>query len=125
MTAPGQQAARILVVDDDPPVLRALRRYLRSAGFEVETAESGAAAWARMEVQKFDALLTDDIMPHMRGSELVARVHARWPDLPIVMNAGQPPEPLPAGLAKYLRKPSDHELLAETLEQLTQARPRG
>src|ERR1700719_1768734 len=70
---------KILVVDDEPAVLNALRRLLRRAGFEVETAGTGAEALARLDGFAPDIVLSDFRMPGMNGAELLAQVKQRQP----------------------------------------------
>jgi PAS domain S-box-containing protein len=71
--------ARILLVDDEPALLRSLARQLRQFG-EVATAADGAAALARLPSERFDAVLCDLMMPEMTGMELYARVCETLPD---------------------------------------------
>lgn len=64
----------VLIVDDEPHVLSALRRQLRSQ-FSVETASGGREALARIaEAQPFAVVLSDDQMPEMNGAALLAAV---------------------------------------------------
>jgi PAS domain S-box-containing protein len=76
--ATRSRAARILVVDDEPALLRSLARQLRRYG-EVATEADGAAALARLETERFDAVLCDLMMPEMTGMELYERVRAAMP----------------------------------------------
>jgi CheY-like chemotaxis protein len=70
---------RVLVVDDVRLVLTSLRRLLDRAGFEVEAAESGAAALALLERVSVDVVVSDFMMPGMNGIELLREVAAKWP----------------------------------------------
>lgn len=79
---------RILVVDDDDLVRRALVRELRSAGWEVVCARDGRGAQNILEENRFDALVVDVAMPVMSGVALVAHVQQCWPDLPCVILTG-------------------------------------
>jgi len=72
-------AIRILVVDDVRLVLASLRRLLERAGFQVATAESGAAALALLEKEPVDMVVADFMMPGMNGIELLRVVAQRWP----------------------------------------------
>lgn len=72
-------AIRILVVDDVRLVLASLRRLLERAGFQVATAESGAAALALLEKEPVDLVVADFMMPGMNGIELLRVVAQRWP----------------------------------------------
>src|SRR5688572_23404707 len=81
---------RILVVDDDELMLRALRRLLNVDGFAVEVAQSGDAAEVLLSKSAFDLLLTDIHMPGLDGLGLLALSRERHPDLPVVLLTGMP-----------------------------------
>ena len=85
MQAPGTQAKRILVVDDEPFVCDAVRMMLAFDGHHVEMANSGAEALALFEKGKFDLVITDFAMPVMKGDELATAIKERAPGQPIVM----------------------------------------
>ena len=76
---------RILLVDDEPSVREALKLVLEFIGHEAWTADGGPTALALLEQQDFDLVLTDYSMPEMRGSELIALIQQRWPELPIIL----------------------------------------
>ncbi|HWY89784.1 MAG TPA: response regulator, partial [Solirubrobacteraceae bacterium] len=65
---------RILVVDDEPQILRALRVVLRDAGFEVVPAETGAEALDRAAVRPPEAAIVDLMLPDVDGIELTRRL---------------------------------------------------
>ncbi len=71
---------RILLVDDEPMVLRVLRLQLENAGFSVETAPNGKAALEIVIATPPDAMVTDIEMPHMTGEELCKLLHKQLPD---------------------------------------------
>lgn len=85
MTAP---ARRILVVDDEENVCKALRRTLKRDGYEVVTAGSPAEALETLKREKFDLILSDHLMPEMTGLELLKLVHDRHPDMMRMMLTG-------------------------------------
>lgn len=66
---------RILYADDELALRKAMEWMLRKAGFEVRTAADGAEAWEAMQHEHFDLLITDNIMPHLSGVELIERMH--------------------------------------------------
>jgi two-component system response regulator FlrC len=74
---------RILVVDDDLALLRALDRQLTRAGFEVRTVTSGPEALEAAESETFDCAVLDIEMPGMDGFELAALLRERHPALAI------------------------------------------
>ena len=81
----------ILVVDDDPIVIRVLRLKLTRAGFAVSVAFSGHEAWKLLQEKPADLLILDEQMPGMNGSELCRRIRedARLSELPILMITGK------------------------------------
>jgi len=78
----------ILLVEDEALVRLALKMALTEAGFEVSTAEDGAAALEAVAAAAFDIVVTDLQMPRMGGLELVAALHQRRPELPVVVTTG-------------------------------------
>jgi PAS domain S-box-containing protein len=76
---------RVLVADDDGGICRTLKEILEQDGCQVETAQDGVEALAKIEGGHFDAVLSDVVMPNMDGYELYTRVHAVRPDLPVLM----------------------------------------
>ena len=79
----------ILVVDDDPIVLRLVSRLLTGDGYRVLTAPDGQAAWELLQgPQHVDLLLTDVRMPHIGGAELGRLVSTSRPDIPVLYMTG-------------------------------------
>jgi CheY-like chemotaxis protein len=76
---------RILVVDDEPDVLEAVRMSLEFYDYEVTSCGSGAEGLKAFKSSKFDAVVTDYAMPGMNGDELAARIKEICPACPIVM----------------------------------------
>lgn len=75
---------RILVVDDEPQLLRALKPALDAAGYNVSTAENGKSALAMMASQGCDAMVLDLGLPDMDGKEVISGVR-QWSDVPILV----------------------------------------
>lgn len=71
---------KILLVDDEPMVLRVLRLQLQKAGYDVDTAPNGAAALERIREAAPDVVITDIEMPKMSGEDLCKTVAAEFPD---------------------------------------------
>ena len=71
---------KILLVDDEPVVLRVIRLALEKAGYQVETRPNGLAALERIREQPPDVLITDIEMPQMSGQELCQKLEAEMPD---------------------------------------------
>ena len=71
---------RILLVDDEPMVLRVMRGALEREGFQVDVAVDGEEAWAKMTENCPDVLVTDIEMPRLSGRELCQRIQEKLPD---------------------------------------------
>ena len=112
---------RILFVDDDPLVLEALRRMLRSMRHEWEMAfaPGGPEALEAMGEAPFDVIVSDMRMPGMDGSQLLQEVRRRHPEVVCIVLSGQSSEGMilrSVGPAhQYLSKPCDAETLRATV----------
>jgi two-component system KDP operon response regulator KdpE len=110
-------APRVLVVDDEPQIVRGLKIILRSAGYAVEAAETKAEALAALASRPPDALVLDLVLPDGRGVELCEEIR-RWSQLPILVLSAVGDErekvrALDAGADDYVTKPfGTDELLA-------------
>jgi two-component system KDP operon response regulator KdpE len=108
---------RILVVDDEPQILRALRVVLRDAGFEVVPAETAAEALDRAAVRPPQAAIVDLMLPDMDGVELTHKLR-EWSEMPILVLSAvgeeeQKVRALQAGADDYITKPfGSRELVA-------------
>jgi excisionase family DNA binding protein len=101
---------RILVVDDDDSVLRAVMGYLARGGYRVEGGQGGPAAVERLRAAHYDLLVTDLMMPGMNGLALIRRAREVQPGLPVVIVTGHSTEAmaieaLNMGVSGYLKKP--------------------
>lgn len=81
---------RVLVVDDEVPVLSMMQQRLRKMGYRVVTRADSIAALQtfRAEPSKFDLIITDHTMPSMLGSELAEQVGDLRPDVPLILMTG-------------------------------------
>lgn len=79
---------RLLLVDDEPNVLAALRRVLQRENYELHFAGSGREALSILGAQQIHLIISDFQMPEMNGSELLAQVRKRWPDTIRIMLTG-------------------------------------
>ena len=121
--------SRILVVDDEPQILRALLTNLRGAGYEVTTAASVEEALAEAAMRPPDAVILDLLLPDGNGTD-VCRELRRWSDVPVIVLSAVGEEvekvaALDAGADDYVTKPFGiDELLARlraALRRATQA----
>jgi CheY-like chemotaxis protein len=76
---------QILVVDDEPTVCKAIQMMLRHYGHQVQTAADGVAALALFDAGHFDLVITDYLMPEMKGDQLVTQLKQRRPGQRIIM----------------------------------------
>jgi two-component system KDP operon response regulator KdpE len=122
--------ARVLVVDDEPQILRALKTNLRGAGYDVETATTAESALAAAAMHPPDAVILDLVLPDGRGTD-VCRELRRWYHAPVLLLSvvGEEREKvaaLDAGADDYVEKPFGiDELLARLRAALRRAAPAG
>lgn len=119
---------KLLVADDDPLNRKLLETLLRSEGYEVVCASSGAAALEEIGAGMPDLLLLDLMMPRMDGFEVVRRIRAdpATADLAILMvtsldDQGARTRLATAGVTEILTKPLDRWELKARVEKLLQA----
>jgi len=113
----------VLCVDDEPNILSALRRVLRSSGCQVLTANSGAQALEMLQRVPVDLVVSDMRMPGMDGVQFLEQVHARWPEAVRILLSGH--GEMSATVAainrgrifRYLNKPWDDAELMATVRQ--------
>jgi len=120
--------ARVLVVDDEPQILRALQTNLRGAGYEVATAATARDALAAAAMRPPDAVILDLVLPDGSGID-VARELRSWSEAPILVlsvvgDEAEKVAALDAGADDYVQKPFGiDELLARLRALLRRAGP--
>jgi two-component system, OmpR family, KDP operon response regulator KdpE len=75
---------RVLVVDDEPPIVRAVAANLRARGYQAQTAASGTAALAAIELEQPDCVVLDLGLPDLHGLEVLRRLRG-WTAVPVVV----------------------------------------
>ena len=100
----------ILIIDDEASLRQTLARILQRAGFEVTTAANGKDGLSLVTEHPFDLLYLDIRMPDVSGLELLKTIHAKFPELPVILFTAQPDlnsavEALRRGATDYLLKP--------------------
>ena len=124
LSAP-RRAARVLVIDDQEPLLELAREFLGRAGYAVETALGGHAGLERVRASAhdFDAVVLDLAMPEVDGEQVGRAIRALRPDLPLLLVSGYEADLAAARFAwllpaRFLRKPFGRDDLAVELERL-------
>jgi two-component system KDP operon response regulator KdpE len=118
MSAPGKP--RVLVCDDEPQILRALRVILRDAGFEAVPTETAEEALDAVAVRPPDAAIIDLVLPDLDGVALCSRLR-EWSEMPIIVLSAVGEEDakvraLAAGADDYITKPFGPRELVARLE---------
>ncbi|MGI9245735.1 MAG: response regulator [Steroidobacteraceae bacterium] len=122
MTRQSKRVPKILVVDDDPGLLRLLTIRLRSQKYEVEPAESAAKALSVIARFRPDLVITDLRMAEMDGIALLRELQRRWPGLNVIMLTahGTIPDAVKAtqsGAFAFLTKPVEKEQLLDEVRR--------
>ncbi|HEY2274093.1 MAG TPA: sigma 54-interacting transcriptional regulator [Steroidobacteraceae bacterium] len=122
MNQTGKRKARILVVDDDPGLLRLLTIRLRAESYDVEAVESAAQALAAASRFRPDLVITDLRMDQMDGIGLLKELQNRWPGLKVIILTahGTIPDAVQAtqmGAFGFLTKPVDKQELLDQVQK--------
>jgi DNA-binding NtrC family response regulator len=114
-------AKRVLIVDDEKNIREMIRLALETAGYEVGEAASGLEAFAIIGGDdSWDAVLLDQKMPGMVGTEVLSRLKVMVPDAPVIMMTAYASvdlavEAMKLGATDFVRKPMTPELLRNAL----------
>lgn len=119
-TMVDQEALRLLLVDDDPEILRVYAPALERQGISVETAPSGKQAAARVKAVSFDAIVSEIVLPEMTGIEFLKTLRTHDLDVPVILLTGVPDlasaiSAVEYGAFRYLTKPVAPQELWETV----------
>ncbi|WP_435952549.1 two-component system response regulator GlrR [Dryocola sp. BD626] len=111
-----RKPARLLLVDDDPGLLKLLGMRLSSEGYTVSTAESGAEGLKQLAREKIDLVISDLRMDEMDGMALFAEIQKVQPGMPVIILTahGSIPDAVAAtqqGVFSFLTKPVDKDAL--------------
>jgi CheY-like chemotaxis protein len=117
-----QIKARVLLVDDEPAMLRMLKSALGLYGYETAEAIDGGDALDLLRQQSFDVVVSDVHMPGYPGLEFLETMRARGYTIPVIMISGKPsPEvakiALEHGAFRYLIKPVMPPILKQAIDQ--------
>ena len=124
--APDADGGRglVLLVDDEPTIVRGFARILTSAGFSVQIAHDGREAAELARGMSFDAIVSDIAMPEMTGLQLLRSVREHDLDVPVILMTGGPAvesavQAVEYGALRYLIKPVDSKQLEEVVARAT------
>jgi two-component system, NtrC family, response regulator HydG len=120
---PGTETrpTRVLIVDDEPTLLRALEALLKKKGYDVVGLDSPIVATQRLATEDFDVALLDIKMPQLSGLELLNAVKHRRPEIEVIMMTGHATvetalQAVRGGAYDYLTKPFDDvEIVARSV----------
>ena len=118
-----KQRKYILVVDDDPKILKLVALRLAQEGYRAVAVESGESALAHIKIEKPGLVLLDIMMPGMSGFEVLERIKAMNPNVPIcpvcivtaVYDEEEGKRCFAAGAYEYITKPIDFEQLKKAV----------
>jgi signal transduction histidine kinase len=123
--APRGNGERVLLVDDEAPLLAATAEVLSRLGYEPVSFSDSRAALAAFEAapERFDVIVTDEVMPGLTGTGLAGVLRRRRPSLPIVLLSGYSgpiltQQALAAGVTELLTKPLHSREIAATLARV-------
>lgn len=114
--------AHLLLVDDDPGLLKLLGMRLASEGYQVSTAESGQEGLRVLSREKIDLVISDLRMDEMDGLQLFSEIQKRSPGMPVIILTahGSIPDAVSAtrqGVFSFLTKPVDREALYKAIDE--------
>ena len=117
---------KILVIDDEPDILKLISKILEKAGYKVMTAENGRLADKLLNEYLFDLVITDIVMPQKEGLEIIFQLRENSPDTKILAISGggkiEPAEYLDTaratGAHAIVKKPFEISHLLKKVEQL-------
>jgi two-component system response regulator AtoC len=118
--------AHVLIVDDELNIRRVLAAMLKRDGYDVTTAADGEQAMAVLQRTPVHVVVTDLVMPRLGGMELLERVRAEYPDIPVILitahgTVDSAVAALKAGAFDYVTKPFEQEELRKVIAKAARA----
>lgn len=118
--------ANILVIDDEKNIRFTMNEFLKNEGHEVYTADDAFSALELLKKQKMDLMITDIMLPRIKGTDLLFTARAVYPDMKLILFTGYPSEETEeigkkAGAFAYLPKPVSKDKICETVRQALDA----
>jgi signal transduction histidine kinase len=117
-----RHAGSVMVVDDDPTVLKVTSLLLEKRDFSVSASNSAREALDVLQKNEIDVVLTDIMMPEMSGIELLERIRSIDPDIPVILITGYADlekaiDAIKKGAFDFITKPYDSAYLAHSIEK--------
>lgn len=124
----SESRPRVLIVDDEAPLLQLMCRFVAQLGYEVEAASTGTAAWAAFSKNpsEFALVIADLTLPDVSGQELLNRMLQQNPSLRLLVCSGYPADPGIFGdgaKAGFLQKPFLPRMLETAVRELMERLP--
>lgn len=109
----------ILIIDDEISVLNLIRKILVQCGYQVETAKNGKEGIRRFNNGMFDLVITDFLMPDVKGDDILRHVRATQKQYtPVICISGTPWLPNTCDFDTVLKKPFPLKVLTEAVKNL-------
>jgi len=123
---PFSSSMRILLVDDESDILSVVGQWLQEQGHSSVAISDSREVLGLMEVEHFDMVCLDLLMPYIDGLQLIPEIHRRQPTCPIVILSGVSDmrivvEAMKEGADEYLLKPIDFDKFETILKRLDAA----
>jgi CheY-like chemotaxis protein len=118
---------KILVVDNDLRSRKNVCQLLGEEGYDVDEADDGHTALARLEAGRFDLLICDVVMPRMNAFDVIKEMHSRSLSIPVILITAHPEALAATGLRDlpYFTKPFNlYDLLHKTRQLLGEELPK-
>lgn len=114
--------ARVLIVDDEPLILRTFAAFLEADGHQTWSASRASKAQAILGKQEIDVVVSDVVMPEMNGISLLELISRHWPETQVILITGEPTQDVRAaadthGAYEYLIKPISRAKLCEVVQK--------
>jgi antitoxin Phd len=125
MVSPQSSKGRVLVIEDEVPLLESYSHSLAASGFDVVEASSASEGLERLKSSNFDVILTDISMPGTEGLDVVEQMRSQFPDIPVIAMFGKVDNRVAIkatelGVVQYLIKPIAAEALEATASRAVQ-----
>ena len=123
LDAEPESPTRILLIDDEPAILRLYQQLLTRKGYQVVAVEEGKKAEQILEEEEFDAIVADILLPGLNGIELLALLREKGYKLPVILITGAPGletaiQAIKLGAYEYLTKPIDNQQFLKAVERV-------